>query len=193
MRILFWSLFILVFAWEANAGTIAGQVTILGEQDQTAVIYLEGDFKGSFQPPLRNPEILQHDQFFRPTALPVLKGTTVEFPNDDDVFHNAFSFSPSNPFDFGPYGPGREQRVLMRQPGVVEVFCDIHEHMYAYILVMDHPYFSIAKQSGYKISGIPEGTYRIKAFLNPDTVVSQTVEVTADSKTEIDFSLGAAQ
>jgi len=174
----------------AIAGTISGRVTVLGEAEhKDAVVYIEGDFKGPFQPPMKNPEILQYDQAFRPTALAVLRGTTLEFPNDDDVFHNAFSFSPSNPFDFGPYGPGREQRVRMKRPGIVEVFCDVHDHMYAYIIVLKHPYFAMTEHANYTITSVPEGKYTIKAFLNPDVIVTKTVEVKLGSTVSIDFIL----
>ncbi len=191
MKLVCLSLFFCLLSGVATAGTVSGRVTVSGEPDGNAVVYLEGDFKGLFPPPLKNPEILQKDQFFYPTALPVLKGTIVDFPNDDDVFHNAFSFSPSNPFDFGPYGPGRAQRVMMAEVGLVEVLCDIHEHMYAYILVLDHPYFGIVEEDRYRILDVPEGTYRIHVFLNPDVSLVKTVEVKAGSNIEVDFALDA--
>jgi len=112
MRVFGWALLIFMFSAVATAETISGRVVISGEpESKDVVIYIEGKFSGNLQPPMKNPEILQNNQVFQPTALAVTVGTTVEFPNDDDVFHNAFSFSPSNPFDFGPYGPGNEQRV----------------------------------------------------------------------------------
>ncbi len=192
MKIAAWVLIVLNYTSMAVAGTISGQVTVLGEIEQgDVVIYLEGDLEGQYQPPMKNPEILQRDQVFRPTALAVLKGTTVEFPNDDDVFHNAFSFSPSNPFDFGPYGPGKDQRVQMKTAGLVEVFCDVHEHMYSYILVLDHVYFTMANKNGYSISNIPEGQYTVKAFLSPDVVVSKEVALKQGETINLDFSLNA--
>ncbi len=192
MRITAWALVLLNCASMAIAGTISGQVTVLGENEQTdVVVYLEGDLEGQYQPPMKNPEILQRDQVFSPATLAVLKGTTVEFPNDDDVFHNAFSFSPSNPFDFGPYGPGKDQRVQMKTVGLVEVFCDVHEHMYSYILVLDHVYFAMTNKNRYSIPNIPEGQYTVKAFLSPDVVVSKKVALKQGETINLDFSLNA--
>ena len=178
----------------AVAGTISGKVNVSGEQDGNLVaVYLE-KVQGKFQPPKKNPVILQKNQSFQPPMLAVLQGSMVEFPNEDDVFHSAFSFSPSNPFDLGIYGEGDDQEFQMKNPGVVEVFCNIHDNMQTNIIVLENPYFSMTTNaSTYKIEGVPEGTYKITAWLSPDVVKSKTVSVKAGKMVNLDFSLNAVQ
>ena len=186
--------FVLLATGVAAAGTISGKINITGElSGEPVAVYLE-EVKGKFQPPKKNPEIVQKNQSFQPAVLAVLKGTTVEFPNLDDVFHSAFSFSPSNPFDLGLYGAGSDQWFQMKNPGVVEVFCNIHDNMQSNILVLENPYFSMTTSaSTYRIEDIPEGTYKITAWLSRDVVKSKTVSVKAGKMVNLDFNLNAVQ
>ena len=130
------------FAGPAQAGTIVGKAKVQGKQDsQNIVVYVEGA-TGDFQPPSVRPELNHINLSFQPSVLAVVKGTIVDFPNSDPVFHSAFSISPSNPFDLGMYQKGREKFVQFKNPGIVEVFCHIHSHMHAYVLVLDNPFFA---------------------------------------------------
>ena len=85
--------------------------------------------------------MLQKEMNFVPTLLPVQTGTTVEFPNVDDTYHNIFSFSPAKRFDLGRYRPDERpsRRLLFDEAGLVTLRCDIHEHMRGLILVLDTP------------------------------------------------------
>ncbi len=100
------------------------------------------------------------DLAFLPALLPVQVGTTVEFPNLDDTYHNIFSYSPAKRFDLGRYRP--EERpipsVIFDVPGLVTLRCDIHEHMRGLILVLNTPYFVITDESGrFRLSGLAVG------------------------------------
>ena len=72
----------------------------------------------------------------------------MDFPNSDVTFHNVFSLSKTRAFDLGRYSRGKSKAVRFDRPGVVQVFCDIHSHMSAYILVFAHRYFAITDQTG---------------------------------------------
>ena len=88
------------------------------------------------------------NETFVPHVLAITVGTTVDFPNSDVIFHNVFSLSKTRPFDLGRYPRGRSKSVRFDRPGVVQVFCDIHSHMSAYILVFAHRYFAVTDSSG---------------------------------------------
>jgi plastocyanin len=189
--------FLLVLYWAtftglAEAGTIVGKAKIQGRQDhQNIVVYVEGA-TGAFQPPAKRPELNHINLSFQPPALAVLKGTLVDFPNSDPVFHSAFSISPSNPFDLGLYQKGREKFVHFKNTGVAEVFCHIHSHMHAYILVLDNPYFAVTDQEGtFTIANVPDGSYTLKAWLNPSVVISKPVSVQGKQAVNLDFTLVA--
>ena len=98
---------------------------------------------------------------FRPHVLPVLVGSTVQFPNNDQVDHNIFSMSRTKKFNLGSYKPGDSKAVLFEKPGIVELRCDVHAEMAAYILVMNNPYFAVTDKNGN--FQIPDSDYLEKA------------------------------
>jgi hypothetical protein len=89
----------------------------------------------------------------------------VEFPNDDPIFHNAFSSYNGQVFDIGLYPPGTTRSVKFARPGVVRVFCNIHAQMSALIVVVASPYFATTKQDGnFSIADVPAGQYNLSVF-----------------------------
>jgi hypothetical protein len=107
----------------------------------------------------------QRNETFVPHVLAVDVGTDVDFPNNDDTYHNVFSLSQTKKFDLGRYKRNKSKAVHFDQPGVVRVFCDIHSHMSAFVLVFNHPFHATADADGrYRIDNIPAGTYTVKAW-----------------------------
>ncbi|MBW1999686.1 MAG: hypothetical protein JRJ29_17200 [Deltaproteobacteria bacterium] len=90
----------------------------------------------------------QRNLTFIPHVLPILVGSRVEFPNNDKVEHNVFSLSIAKKFNLGSYGPGESKGVLFDKPGIVELRCDVHAEMLAYILVMKNPFFAVTDDQG---------------------------------------------
>jgi len=112
--------------------------------------------------PAKPPVMDQKDLEFKPHVLPIQLGTTVRFTNSDPLFHNVFSMSAPKRFDLGRYSKGAAENVVFDKPGVVTVFCDIHAHMQAFIVVLDTPYFTITDGTGaYEIDGVPDGEYTV--------------------------------
>jgi plastocyanin len=110
------------------------------------------------------PAIDQKDERFRPNALAVQVGTTVDFLNSDAFYHNVFSLSAPRRFDLGRYRKGVVKSVTFDKPGVVKLFCDIHPAMLGYVLVSDSPWGAAATPDGnFQIDDVPEGEY--EAFL----------------------------
>lgn len=177
----------------AEAGSISGKARVTGKDSAANIIvYLEG-VEGAYKIPEKRPEVNHINLQFDPPAMAVMKGTTVDFPNSDSVFHSAFSISPSNPFDLGLYQKGREKFVLFKNPGVVELFCHIHSHMHGFVLVLDNPYFAMTNRDGeFSIANVPDGDYTVKAWANPTTVMTKTVSLAGNRVVNMDFTLSAS-
>ena len=115
-------------------------------------------------PPARHATMSQKDKMFLPHVLPVLAGTTVDFPNFDPIFHNAFSSYNGQVFDVGLYPPGSTKSVRFTRTGVVRVFCNIHPAMSAVILVLGTPYFTTTGKDGSFSIDVPPGAYELNVF-----------------------------
>jgi plastocyanin len=131
-----------------------------------SVVYLETApqpaFEGNEQ---RRARMDQRDERFVPHVLAIVQGTWVDFPNDDKTYHNVFSLSKTQEFNLGRYAAGHSKAVRFEQPGIVRVFCDIHSHMSAFILVFAHRYFAVTDDDGrYRIDGVPPGTYTVAVW-----------------------------
>ncbi|MGE0703450.1 MAG: carboxypeptidase regulatory-like domain-containing protein [Vicinamibacterales bacterium] len=160
-------------------------------QPAPAVVYLETAPRNASdrRHPLR-AVMDQRNEAFVPRVLAITTGTTVDFPNSDLIYHNVFSLSRPARFDLGRYAVGRSKSVRFNRPGVVRVFCDIHSHMSAYILVFDHPFFAVADADGrYRIDDVPPGTYAVAAWQHGESTAARSVTVPDGGDTEIDFSL----
>src|SRR5579863_5880592 len=115
-------------------------------------------------PPARHAVMLQKNKMFTPHVLAVMTGTTVDFPNADPIFHNAFSSYNGVIFDVGLYPPGTSKWVRFSRPGVVRVFCNIHPSMSAIILVLNTEYFATTAKEGSFELNVPPGDYELNVF-----------------------------
>ena len=121
----------------------------------------------------------QQNLTFNPHILPIPVGASVQFPNNDKVDHNIFSLSRTKKFNLGSYKPGESKTVIFDKPGIVELRCDVHAEMAAYIMVLKNPYFAVTddqgrfeipdskqlEQGGIKgIKDLPEGNYILKTW-----------------------------
>ena len=128
-----------------------------------SVVYLETAPRAAFEPgERRRARMDQRNERFVPHVLAVTTGTYVDFPNDDKTYHNVFSLSKTKEFNLGRYAVGHSESVLFDQPGIVRVFCEIHSHMSAFILVFAHRYFAVTADDGrYRIDAVPPGSYTL--------------------------------
>jgi plastocyanin len=113
----------------------------------------------------KHARLIQKDKTFTPHVLAIETGTTVDFPNYDPIFHNAFSNFSGQLFDIGLYAPGTSKSFRFQRSGVVRIFCNIHPAMSAVILVVDTPYFTVSGRDGkFEIAGVTPGEYKLKVF-----------------------------
>ena len=156
---------------------------------EKAVVYIETAGGARYAPPGEHPALDQHQMMFRPLVLPVCAGTTVDFPNSDNLYHNVFSYSQAKEFDLGRYPKGHSKSVTFSRPGIVNVYCDIHTYMYATILVLDNPYFTTPADDGsYNLTGVPPGSYTLAYWYGRKKISSVPVVVKAGQVSTIDFT-----
>jgi plastocyanin len=153
-------------AFPCFAATLSGRVELV--DSRAPAVRQHHDFSGvavwlepvgAVRPPTPlHVRMLQKDKAFQPHLLIVTVGSTVDFPNLDPVFHNAFSNYDGQLFDVGLYPPGSTRSIHFNRPGIVRVFCNIHSSMSAVIVVLDTPLFGITNADGrFEIDGVPEG------------------------------------
>jgi plastocyanin len=130
----------------------------------------------------------QRDETFVPHVLAIVAGTTVDFPNNDRTYHNVFSLSKTRSFDLGRYAVGHSKAVRFDKPGIVRVFCDIHSHMSAFVLVFAHRYFAVTDDQGrYRIENVPPGTYTVVAWNEAMSTEPRRVTVPESGEVELSF------
>ena len=144
--------------------TIGKQAAPSIPEIRNVVVYLKGvTFRGTL-PPAR-AELRQQDETFLPHLVAIGKGSFVDFPNGDPFYHNVFSLSGAAAFDLGRYPQGETRTRRFEKAGLVKVFCHIHSHMSATILVLDHPYFTMPETDGtFQLRGVPPGDYTIAGW-----------------------------
>ena len=133
----------------------------------------------------------QRNAVFDPHVLPIVVGTTVKWPNEDDIYHNVFSMSDAKPFDLGLYKHGEPgKRITFDKPGRVDVFCSIHADMHCIILVLPNSFFAKADANRrFVIKDVPAGTYKLRAW--HERLPKQTREITVpkEGPAKADFLL----
>jgi plastocyanin len=159
-------------------------------QPPVAVVYLEGQFPSQDSPKAPAPAQMEQKNFqFGAYVLPVQKGAKVLFPNQDDAYHNVFSYSKAKHFDLGRYLKDETPPALVfDKVGVVKLFCEIHDHMRGTILVLDTPHFVATLPDGhYRLEHLPAGKYILKTWLNENTVLERPVELVDGAALKVDF------
>ena len=172
----------------AELGTPAGR----GVPDLLrSVVYLESAPRGAFEASEGGHAVMdQRNETFVPHVLAITTGTTVDFPNSDKFYHNVFSLSKTRPFDLGRYAAGSSRPVRFDRAGIIRVFCDIHSHMNAFILVFNHPFFAMTDAEGrYRIENVPPGTYGVIAWNEGTSSETRPITVPDGGVAELDFTV----
>jgi plastocyanin len=163
-------------------GTVVGKV----EGAENAIVYVDSivaSVKGT-------ATMKQEGKQFVPQTLVVTKGTYVDFPNRDAIFHNVFSATPDNSFDLGSYRQGETKGVLMSKPGVVTVYCNMHSQMVGHILVVPNGnYVRAGKDGFFRLTNVPVGTHRIAAWAPNSKPAVTTANVTANEVVTVELAV----
>jgi plastocyanin len=154
--------------------SVSGDVELTNSHDPTVrrsrdysgvVLWLSPIDRSPVSAPARREVMRQKDRHFMPHVIAVSVGSTVDFPNLDPIYHNAFSNFSGQPFDVGLYAPGTSRSELFKHPGIVRVFCNIHPTMSAIIAVVPSPWYTTTPATGkFNIANVPPGDYDLHIF-----------------------------
>ncbi len=160
-------------------------------QSPPTVVFVSGVISGA--PPksaVPGAAIVQKDLLFEPNFLIVPVGSSVKFPNEDDDFHNVFSYSKARRFDLGRYRNGESKTVEFDKPGIIKVYCEIHPWMRAAILVVENPFYAEVGEDGrYSIDGIPPGSYEVVVWNIEAGSEKFQLTIASSGATEADLKL----
>ena len=191
------------------AGKIKGKVNVKGLRTPAdIVVYLPKAPASDVDLSKAKFVMDQQNLAFIPRVLPIPVGSTVLFPNNDKVDHNVFSMSRTKKFNLGSYKPGESKTVVFDKPGIVELRCDVHAEMAAYILVMKNPYFAVTDRQGYfeipdaaylqqyglgSVDSLPAGKYSVKTRHEKLKTQKKSVIIpdTGDVTVQLDLKRGA--
>jgi plastocyanin len=178
-------------ATHLDAGAVTGvvrTVTRQGVAPATAVVYAEPIDTVAPRTP-RKVTLGQKNKTFQPRVLAVPVGSTVEFPNNDSIFHNVFSLSAPQPFDLGLYRAGESRSRTFTSPGIYRVFCNIHPQMTAVIVVAPSGFATVASADGRFTLDLPPGRYRVTAVSERASPVSAEITSTEGASTVPELTL----
>jgi plastocyanin len=200
-------------AGQAGLGRIEGQVRLLlppasavpsgvypsrrvsrpqpkGSEIANVIVFLKDLPPRRTDPAPMHATITQKDEAFVPRVVAITKGSTIDFPNTDPFFHNVFSLSKGAIFDLGRYPKGESKGRRFPNAGLVKVYCHIHSHMTAAIMVFDHPFFRIPAADGtFTLDDVPAGNYQISAWHERIGESTNTIKVEPGRTARVDFAL----
>jgi plastocyanin len=170
-----WLICFSLAAANLSGATVSGQVELTNSLNHTvqkrkdysgAVLWLEPvDRSASSSIAPTTVKVVQQDKHFLPHVVAIPVGGTVDFPNNDPFYHNAFSTFNGETFDIGLYAPTTSRSHTFRHAGIVRVFCNIHSTMSAIIAVLPTPYYVVTPETGkFGIPNVPPGDYQLRIF-----------------------------
>lgn len=179
-------------AVEKYTGTISGKVGT--PPKPCAGVWIEGAGETAPAAP-RRVVLAQQGYQFSSSLIVVPRGTIVEFPNNDNDYHNVFSLSRAKRFDAQRYKKNESPApcVTFDKAGFVRLQCEIHDHMKSAVLVVDSPWSTTTDAAGkFTLTGISPGSYTLRAQLDEKTQWSTPVTINAGKTVTADFSKPAA-
>lgn len=173
------------------AGEIKGTVKLLGGRGiEYAIVYVERIEGKDFLPSPKNAIVDQVRMTFVPHVLPIIAGTTVDFPNSDSTRHNVFSPSATKRFNLGTYPAGVTKKVIFEKTGIVALLCNVHPEMSAFILVLQNPYYMMVSKNGtFTLSEVPSGKHTLVIWHPKFKSKKTEVHVPSQGSVNVDFYL----
>jgi len=183
-------------AASASAGTVRGRVQVVDKGGKKAtdvsdaVVYVDGV---KTKPKPARATVTMKGKAFQPRVVAVAVGGTVDFPNQDPIFHNVFSVSGENRFDLDLYKRPKTGSWTFQHPGIVRVYCNIHPQMSAVVVVRDSSYFAKANADGsFVIEDLPAGKYTLKAWHERGGEGSVEITLADQGETGAELTLDAS-
>jgi plastocyanin len=185
----------LFVAGAAHAGgRVVGKVTVTdpggARANADVIVYVVG-----FSEPAATDKpaaaIAQKGRRFVPDLVAVTVGQSISFPNADSFLHNVFSQTTARKFDLGSFKKGESKDKAFPNPGVIDVYCNIHPEMAATILVLPNTRHTRTGRDGsFAIDGVPAGTWTVFAYARRVAKpVSARITVVDGQDAKVDLSL----
>jgi plastocyanin len=157
---------------------------------QDTVVFYTPDTKLKVKPLSGDNSVTMRGKSFVPHVLTVTTGSSVRFPNGDPILHNIFSTSPGDSFDLGLYGQGEAKSATFDHAGLVRVYCNVHHEMFAYILVLDTPFFTHPQPDGsFELASLPAGPGVLTVWNPRGEVWRQHLDSSAASALAVEIRL----
>ncbi|MHB8302821.1 MAG: carboxypeptidase regulatory-like domain-containing protein [Acidobacteriaceae bacterium] len=176
-------------ASSAWAGDVKGKVVAQGMRSpENIAVYIDSIPGKTFPPPAQHAVMDQHHMAFVPHVLVVLKGTAVDFTNQDPVGHNvywpAINHNRKLAHNMGTWAQGASKPFTFNDLGDVPLLCNVHPEMSGYIIVVPTPYFALTDKDGsFTIKDVPPGKYTLKTWSEQAKPVTQALTVGAGAAT----------
>lgn len=192
---LFLAVFYLFWAGSALATDLEGRVKVLEKaKDRTAqearyaLVYFQPDRPVKPDPLDETTAITMTRKQFAPRVTAVTLGSEIDFPNEDGILHNVFSLSGENRFDLGLYRRGKSESARFDHPGIVQVFCNVHHSMVAYVLVLDTPFYTrVGRDGAFRLENVPPGPGKLVVW--HERAEPKSLRVTVPKTGELDITL----
>ncbi len=154
---------------------------VSGDEISDAVVYFI-PATGVSKPTPGRFIIYTRNKQFDPTSLVIPVGSTVTFPNQDEILHNVFSATPGSNFDLGIYGEGTSASYIFTKPGLILINCNVHRAMQAQVLVLDTPYFVHPSANGdFRLKDLPSGAGKLMLWHPRAAVQTSLIHVPTDA------------
>lgn len=179
-----------VYAVEGS-GVIKGKVIArVPKYKKDSVVYIER-VEGNYPPPEEHAKMDQVELVFIPHVLVVLKGTTVDYHNSDDIAHNVFSPDDvADKMNLGTWLRGEVRSYTFNKLGVAAMLCNVHPEMEAFVVVLQNPYFAKTDKDGnYIIENVPPGEYTLKVWNKKYKAKPKRVDIKEGDTITVDFKL----
>jgi plastocyanin len=177
-----------------QAGDVKGKVSGAGLKSvENIAVYIDAIPGKKFDPPAAHAAMDQRNLMFVPHVLVILKGTTVDFLNSDQVAHNIYwpsiGGNKSLRHSLTILSPDHKKSFQFDNPGAVQLFCNLHSEMVGFVVVVPTPYYALTSDNGtFTIKNVPPGTYTLKTWSQDGKPATQTITVT-DGTTNVDLAV----
>jgi len=191
VAILFGALFV---AGIAQAADVKGKVSAAGlKSAENIAVYIDAISGKKFDPPVQHVPVDQRNLKFTPHTIIILRGTTVDFLNSDQVAHNVFWPSINGDkrlrHNLTVVSPSQKKSFQFNDLGTAQTLCNFHPDMVAYVVVVPTPYFALTGNDGtFTIQNVPTGTYTLKSWSEDGKPTTQTITVT-DATTNVELAV----
>ena len=146
----------------------AGDVLVHDGRMANVFVYVKDGLAGRvFAVPTEVVTIDQKGCVYHPHVAGAQVGQSITFINSDPLLHNVHGTpAQSSPWNFGMGVQGTRRSIVIRKPEVmVDVRCDVHPWMHAYLGVVDHPYFAVTGPDGrFIFADVPPGDYTVATW-----------------------------